>query len=661
MRWSTMLGTGVLAILLQSCTGGGASYNEGSAFVVTGRITDQGGSGIAGVMVTVDGVEADTLSEGDGTFVVYSDFEPVGGTVKVTALVAGKQSTVADLPVSRSGRVVDVEDPLEMPDDANPDQLVITGPLDGQIVKPDESCGLGVTVTGYAHRQVLVANNDIVILIDRSGSTGEPSGFAGRSVFEQEIMAAKQLVKRLERDTYRIAIVGFATDAELVLSPTTNRKEVLEVLEELEDILDEGPELVGQAGAASDFQEALQRAAQVFVDTPWTIEDPDVAASTVAVTAHKRLLFFTDGVPTLPVAPGLTQERGDIEATLAAAEDLAASGIVVHGFAIGPAIETNKLTTLPAVAAITSGSYRAINSQGDIEVEMDLVTWLPVESVTWENLSNDDDPVSVTPGPDGFFSVEVPINLGSQEIRISTPGGVFEDITVVGEFADSNDTPFALFDDTVSELGFLRPDGSLLLAEDQSLFDGELGDTATQTSSGVFVAHSSLGAGDVTINAAFVYKEAAWLCDVGYLVLDTSLPDPTASIEERFEAATAANVLFNTGSFSNTTLMAPGAADYSFQIPAATPVVFFIVANGTLAQAGSKPVHFTVPRFNGGGHTQHIAFYAPDGRRDAGDQVGVLLGFEDMPLTGGSDKDFSDCLLYLTGLLPTDSDCGEAD
>ncbi|MFW5828691.1 MAG: VWA domain-containing protein, partial [Planctomycetota bacterium] len=355
----------VLLTFLSACTGGGAAFQAESAHVITGRVVDESGAPVAGALVSVDGVQAGTGTDADGVYVVHSAFEPRDDAVLVTVSKSGHEDTLAVRRRSTSGRVSDIAEPLLLPLDRGRDRIQITGPLEGAIVKPDDDCLWGVDVTGYAHRDELIPNNDLVILIDASGSTADPSGASdGSTIFQQQIAAARLLVASLQPYAHRAAVVRFATAPTVVQGFTDNPRHILAALDELAL---QGPETRGDAAAASDFREALLLAKREFEEHPWTMPDPDdEAAVPVAVASHRRVLLFTDGIPTLPVEPGLTQEAGDVYATLDAAQALRDVGIAVHGFAIGPAVETNRLTTLPAVAVMTGGAYHAINSQADL-------------------------------------------------------------------------------------------------------------------------------------------------------------------------------------------------------------------------------------------------------------------------------------------------------
>ncbi|MCP4599834.1 MAG: DUF4114 domain-containing protein [Proteobacteria bacterium] len=138
-----------------------------------------------------------------------------------------------------------------------------------------------------------------------------------------------------------------------------------------------------------------------------------------------------------------------------------------------------------------------------------------------------------------------------------------------------------------------------------------------------------------------------------------------ASTLEAFQNAKKGNVLFNTadsGKSCGTNLIQSGQVSFEFTLPAKSSVVFFLVANGKLkdGRQGSKLVRFSVSALNQGGYDQLLTFYSENGRNGEGGPQ-AIIALEDLSLATGAPLDYSDAIIHINGLIPSQPycDCSE--
>ncbi len=224
---------------------------------------------------------------------------------------------------------------------------------------------------------------DVVIVIDISGSTADPTGVdidgdgvtgsasfadlqtaSGRggflrreledSIFLAELLAVRRLISALDPETTRVGIVTFAGDPEAKTPPAVIERHLTRdhqaVLDTLTVVESRGPmgathTAAGLAMAQSALLEAQAR------------------ESLQGFEHVKQIVLLTDGVPTLPFGPGFDERN--TQSVLDTADQLAAAGIRVHVYAIGPVALSDPKAAVE-LAARTSGYYTAVKEPGDI-------------------------------------------------------------------------------------------------------------------------------------------------------------------------------------------------------------------------------------------------------------------------------------------------------
>jgi Mg-chelatase subunit ChlD len=623
--------------------------------VVRGIVLDENGAPIKGVAVTVDGVEAQGLTDSKGRYVVQSPYE-LSSELSITALrpgfVSQEQIVSSASLASGSSDPGGNANPLVLQPSPAPAVLDILSPAPGATIDLGPCCNADIEVRGVVSlppRDNLYM--DLVIAIDLSGSIDAKGAFA------DQLNAARALVHKLDPATTRVSLMGFASNAEIALPLTANKQAVFDALDTMESA---GPKMLGEAGAASHFATAIHAAVTELRSGGKTYKSSDTGKP-VIVHPLKIAVLLTDGIPTLPSKPGTTQDKADIHATLAAARHAAAQGVEIHGFAFAVDQSEKTLTTLPALAAITQGQYHAVDDPSAVALKLPGANFVGMGAVSVTNTSTGQS-VSVQPTPDGFFSATVTIEKGLQSLEIvafdgSGTLGTTALLEVTGQDNIGTGEPVALAGAPVSQEGLTSPlgrdltDGGLY-----KLLASEFPDAFSSAAGSVFSAQGAPGV-TVSVTGEIVFTDACYKSDVGFLALS-----PGQDLKQALAAATNKNVLINSGNFVRCApyLLKPAQARFSFDVPTGSSVVFFMVPDSTLAkaQAGKAEVLFTMPEGNPGGYAQTMALHSPAGRRGVGGGASIIA-FEDISVvTQRSDQDFDDLVLFVDDLVPSQRVCG---
>lgn len=634
----------------------------GSLYVVEGKVYDDTNAPLEGARVSVGGVEAIALTDSTGGYRIESPF-PFEDSVDVAISRPGMESYVAVQSILRLPDSVPHTEDVSLKTAAGPQMLEVTAPQAGSTWQLNASCTRRIDVTGvvsYAPRDNV--RTDLMITIDRSGSTSrafDSEVTGGPTVFDQELEAAFELLDSLNPSVTRVSVMAFATDAS---TPTAFTTDYSAVRAELEKIRAEGPETIGTSTAATHYQAAMDAARTAFLTSPLTVQNSNTL-ETEDVETLRALVFLSDGIPTLPVAPGATQEKGDIQASLAAAHGLAEASIKAFTYAVGIPSATANLTTLHSIATITGGAYQALDNPDDVTEIIPSASLVHMGMVRVGNLATGDVVQGMTT-PDGFFSLHIPVQAGAQTLQISAldeqgVSAIQQERVVTGIQGVDNTVPQGLASQSVAQQGLMTPTG-------HSLGDNDLYEYLISQEKDFPDAIESLGTevwgvmgttGDTIVRGEYTYREACWNSDIGYLLVDPN--DLAHSTRVALAAATSQNLLFNTGSATTNCNQQyiPGGmagAAFSINVPAGSALVFFLVQNGRLAdgQAGNKTVIYTVSSLNPGGYDQVLSYYSEKGRQGKSALPQVVLAWEDMTLSCGADQDYDDVIFTLEGVVP---------
>jgi Mg-chelatase subunit ChlD len=272
---------------------------------------------------------------------------------------------------------------------------------------------------------------DVMLVLDISGSTAQPSGVdvdgdsevgvnpsrgldttlypdgsqntdPGDSILAAEVAAADALVATLSRsERVRVGVLSFSGE----MNPQTGYSDFASIRARLPAILARGP--YGGTNFAAGLRLAIQELAGL-----------SGARSTARPEARKVVLFLTDGVPTFPIGTGANPDPGDIEAALSAARLARRAGITVHTYGLGPkALENPYAVT--EVARLTVGAFLPVQNPGDIVSFLQAASLANVDDVVFTNLTTREVSYDVNLSPDGSFSGFVPVREGRNRVRIT--------------------------------------------------------------------------------------------------------------------------------------------------------------------------------------------------------------------------------------------------
>jgi len=323
--------------------------------------------------------------------------------------------------------------------------VVIDSPRSGERVenKADQAPIRGTAVASGERP----ADFDVMVVIDVSGSTDEPSGVdvdgngvvgvdphyelfppgsypddlrntdPGDSILQAEAAAARAMIKGLDPKRVRIGLVTFAGDVD----PTTGERRSLdqqdawvevpltsnydEVRSAIDAIVARGPH------GATNLAAGIRAAVAELAGLPGTHSRPRPHAKLV-------MLFLTDGVPSFPIGRGDVKDPGDVEAAITAAKLAHEAGIVINTYALGPeALAGTEAVT--EMARVTLGTYTGVKNPGDIIALLQGVTFANIEDVVIANLSTGDFSTDVRLNPDGSFVGFVPVRQGKNQVRVT--------------------------------------------------------------------------------------------------------------------------------------------------------------------------------------------------------------------------------------------------
>jgi Mg-chelatase subunit ChlD len=288
-----------------------------------------------------------------------------------------------------------------------------------------------VTVTGRARgpRVEPTTGFDVMLIIDTSGSTATPSrgvlgsiGWGGigggvirvpkalarESILGAEVTAALNFLAQVDGARTRLGVVTFAEAYEtgtgtanaVVVQPLTFDQRA--VRSALLRVLARGSD------GGTDMAAGLRLAVRELLSL-------EGAASPPRPDARKVGLLLTDGFPTLPFGGGNAMESGDLDITLNAARVAAKGGILVHTFCLGPEA-LGKPAACTEIARITGGRHHLVETPADIVDILPRTSIARVELLSVRNVTTGQMARTLTVGPDGQFTAEVPLAPGENRV-----------------------------------------------------------------------------------------------------------------------------------------------------------------------------------------------------------------------------------------------------
>lgn len=407
-------------LVLTGCGGGGGGsvtetnsvteqqQPEAITYVLGGNVKTEDETPIEGALVSVDGIEAEQLTDANGGFSINSEhsFGP-DAVVTVTkdnfrafsATFAINNAEQANHFVLAEGVTLFEQEPWGFLDiETGTGDKAFKG-LTGSS-SFNEQCDCVAEISGRALKK---GNNKsklyAMLVLDASGSTNNLTE-AGKRIFDVEVESLLELLDTLEdkQNTY-VGLIQFAQAAQSVVEFTNDLALVRSALLEVE------PEVAGSTGAATNYQAALELVQASF------------AAANLKQRDIQTVAFLSDGIPTAPFGSGTTQEPEDRAVALEAAGLTAAAGISVNTF---PVNVDSKLSTLPAISAITDGRYYE-HELSNITTEISGDSLVGVERIDIVNTTTDQVALETIFKPDGRFSSQVCLTGGDTNLIQITP------------------------------------------------------------------------------------------------------------------------------------------------------------------------------------------------------------------------------------------------
>ena len=308
--------------------------------------------------------------------------------------------------------------------------LEIDAPHSGDLV--NDSLPL-VEVHGWAGTG-LRGKHDVVIVIDRSGSTfrasgvdvdgdgvigrtypGEPpeeivlwtSDF-GDTIVSAETLAARRLAERLDPDTVRMAIITFGGNAKVEAPLGSSREQLLAAL----DALQPRPNPNG-----TNMYEAIETAIDVLEHAP---------AEPGQGPRQREILLLSDGMPTSPPEP-----RGAAQlVSVHAARNAARARARIYAYALGPTAAAAHESFQEIVAA-NGGELTVLDSPADIVEFVPYLSLTSIAKVSLENTTSGEAGRAMRLFPDGSFDGFAPLRPGRNELRFTatSQGGTLASVT----------------------------------------------------------------------------------------------------------------------------------------------------------------------------------------------------------------------------------------
>jgi Mg-chelatase subunit ChlD len=300
-----------------------------------------------------------------------------------------------------------------------------------------------VEVRGWAGTG-LRGKHDVVIVIDRSGSTFRASGVDvdgdgivgrqfpgdppeeivlwttdfGDTIVSAETLAARRLVERLDPATTRMGIITFGGNAKVEARLGSTREQLLAALDGLQPWPNEN---------GTNMYGALETAIDLFESAPHEAGPP----------RQREILLLSDGVPTSPPIPMGAAQRISVHA----AENAARAHARIYAYALGPTAGAAR-DRFEEIVRANGGELLVLEAPGDIVEFVPYLSWTSIKGVRLENATSGEGGRAVRLFPDGTFDGFAPLQQGRNELRFTATSQ---------EGTEASVTRWVTFDKTVPD------------------------------------------------------------------------------------------------------------------------------------------------------------------------------------------------------------------
>ncbi len=220
----------------------------------------------------------------------------------------------------------------------------------------------------------------------------------GDTIAAAELAAVRRLLKLLNPERTRVALIAFGDRAELVAPLVATRAQVDAAL----DTLDLRHGWYG----GTNYAAALTVARQALLDAP----DDGKAGR------KRSILFLSDGYPTLP-----PPEPNPGRAAIAAARSAGETDMHIHSFALGPEAVRGR-DVLDLMSRVSNGSLTEIERPGEVLFHLPAVELSEVAEVEFENQTTRQPGRAIRLLADGSFDGFVPLVVGRNLVTVTAIG-----------------------------------------------------------------------------------------------------------------------------------------------------------------------------------------------------------------------------------------------
>ena len=279
-----------------------------------------------------------------------------------------------------------------------------------------------VEIRGWAGTGIR-GDHDVVLVLDRSGSTFEASGIdidgdgivgrnriiegpggfrqllvsdPGDSIARALTQAARRLIDRMNPETTRMGLVTFGRSERVLARVGSSREELLAALDSIPD----RPETGG-----TYFYGAIIASIKVFQTAPES-----------AGRRYRSIVFLSDGLPNRP-PPDYFARKAAVRAAQHAGRDR----IHIYSFALGPKVAENPQVFID-IADASRGQLLLVERPGEIVDFAPHLSLTGIRAVELLNVTSGELGRAVRMFPDGSFDGFAPLVPGMNTIRLTATG-----------------------------------------------------------------------------------------------------------------------------------------------------------------------------------------------------------------------------------------------
>ena len=292
---------------------------------------------------------------------------------------------------------------------------------------------------GFEERESI--GYEIVVVIDISGSTAQPSGIdvdadgilgvplgrepaifssdRGDSILAAEIQAVRLLLARMAKSLgpTRIALVSFS--GEMVVGEGGGAYSKQPAVRVEVPLSADGQELsvgldrIMQRGPAggSNFFAAVERSL-LELSGHWS------AQSDARSDARKVIVLLTDGVPSPPPPGSAYADPASRARAVLATRGAEDAGVAIHIYALGGRADEFPRFVRTLLHG-SAGSFTRVRDPGDTALFLGELTFSELSEVSIQNLTAQANSEDVRLTPDGHFQGSVPVTPGTNALRVT--------------------------------------------------------------------------------------------------------------------------------------------------------------------------------------------------------------------------------------------------